>query len=116
MSNIPAMDSLVILWSTGETEVFHKVIYPYALNSKEQDWWKEVELIIWGPSGKSTLDENLKLEIEHLREAGVKLTACKWCSDQYEISDHLRSFGVDVKFMGSPLTDYIKTGKKVLTF
>ena len=44
------------------------------------------------------------------------LQACKWCTDQYKVSDTLDSLGVDVKYMGEPLTEYIKSGYKVLTF
>ncbi len=114
MSNKP--DSLVLIWSTSEQDVFYKLIYPYALNSKVEAWWKEVEIIIWGPSAKTCIDEQIKFELQHLKEEGVKLTACKWCSDQYEVSAHLESLGVDVKFMGRPLTGYLKDGKEVLTF
>ncbi|MFC1502545.1 DsrE family protein [bacterium] len=110
-------DRLDILWTSGEKEVFTKVVYPYSLNSRKMGWWKEVSIIVWGPSSK-LLSEDSELQdlIGKLKENGVILTACKWCSDQYEVSDKLKTLGIDVKYMGKPLTEYLKSGHKVLVF
>jgi len=35
-----------------------------------------------------------------MREAGVKLLACKKCSDMYEVSEDLERLGIEVKYMG----------------
>ena len=51
-----------------------------------------------------------------MKNAGVILEACKACADKYEVSQHLEQLGIEVKYMGQPLTDYIKTGKKIITF
>ena len=47
---------------------------------------------------------------------GVTVEACKACSDSYGASDALTDLGVDVKYMGIPLTNYLKEGCRVLTF
>ncbi len=110
-------DSLVILWTSKDPEVFHKVVFPYAFNSKKQGWWQNVELLIWGPSAKLLSEsQDLQDKVIKLRERGVKLTACKWCADQYDVSQLLKKLGVTVKFMGKPLTDYLKSGSQVLVF
>ena len=30
--------SLVILWTSGDPEVFEKIVFPYGLNSKKENW------------------------------------------------------------------------------
>ena len=111
------IDKLVIVWSSGDADVFTKLVYVYGLNSKRMKWWSEVELLIWGPSSK-LLSENEELQknVKEMADQGVVLTACKWCADQYEVSEKLTEIGVDVKYMGKPLTEYLKTGCKVITF
>jgi hypothetical protein len=47
---------------------------------------------------------------------GVVLEACKACSDSYGASDALAGLGIDVKYMGSPLTEMLKEGRRVLCF
>jgi hypothetical protein len=49
-------------------------------------------------------------------EAGVVLEACKKCSDLYGVSQSLEALHVNVRYMGEPLTTYLKQGMKVLTF
>ena len=110
-------DRLDILWTSGEKDVFTKVVYPYSLNSRKMEWWKEVSIIVWGPSSKLlSEDSELQDQIRKLKNNGVLLTACRWCSDQYGVSDTLETLGIDVKYMGKPLTEYLKSGHKVLVF
>ena len=110
-------NSLVILWTTAEKDVFTKMIYIYALNTIKNKSFDEVILIVWGPSAKLLAeDKELQGMLAKLKEAGVVLEACKWCSDQYEVSGDLEACSIDVKYMGKPLTEYIKTGKNVLVF
>jgi len=112
-----ASDSLVLIWTSKDPEVFNKVVYPYGLNSKKQSWWQNVEVLIWGPSTKLlSEDKDIQNKIKQLKELRVNLTSCKWCADQYNVSDILTELGVDVKYMGKPLTDYLKSGRKVLVF
>ena len=49
-------------------------------------------------------------------EVGIQVEACKACSDMYGVSESLSDLGVDVKYMGIPLTEYIKKDLKVITF
>ncbi len=110
-------DSLVVVWTSGDREVAEKMVFMYTLNSMLNDWWKEVTLIIWGPSSK-LVTEDLELQdyLERLKDAGVKLEACITCADMYRVSKKLADMGFDVKPMGLPLTQYLKRGSKVITF
>ena len=109
-------DSLVVLWTSQDPEVARNMVFMYTKNSKLKGWWKEVKLIVWGPSAKLlATDAALQAELEELKEAGVELLACKACSDRYGVSDKLAGMGVDVIYMGVPLTQYLKSGLTVLS-
>jgi hypothetical protein len=110
-------DKLVVLWSSGDREVATKMAFMYTLNAKRRGWWKDVTLIVWGPSAKLlTEDSELQDRIEDMRAAGVVLLACKACSDSYGVSEGLEKLGVEVKYMGEPFTQILKdTYQKVIT-
>jgi hypothetical protein len=101
---------LVVVWTSGDREVALKMAFMYTFNSKRFKWgWKNVTLIVWGPSSKLlTGDKELQEHILDMKEKGVKLLACKKCSDLYGVSDDLRRLGIEVKYMGKPLTDYLR--------
>jgi hypothetical protein len=40
---------------------------------------------------------------------GVVIEACKACSDSYGVSDQLSALGIDVKYMGTPLTEMLQS-------
>ena len=103
-------DELVVLWASGGREAALKMAFMYTLNSKRFKWgWKNVTLIVWGPSAKLLIaDTELQEHIVEMKEKGVKLLACKKCSDLYGVSKDLRRLGVEVKYMGKPLTDYLR--------
>ncbi len=113
---IPANERLAIIWTSGDREVALKMVFMYTFNSKKFGWWKDITLVVWGPSAK-LLSEDVELQeyIAKIREAGVHLKACKGCSDLYGVSDKLAALGIEVKYMGE-ITDYIKEGRHVLTF
>ena len=112
-----AYDSLVVLWTSGDKEVATKMVFMYTLNAKKKNWWSAVTLIVWGPSSKLlSEDPELQKKIADMKNEGIKLEACKACSDQYGVSNTLENMGIEVKFMGVPLTDYIKKGEHILTF
>lgn len=110
-------DKLSILWTSGDPEVANKMVLMYAHAAKLNGWWKEVELIIWGPSSKLTSENvDIQKKILELLADGVKVQACKACADQYGISEKLMSFGITVKYMGEPLTEILKSDGKLITF
>jgi len=89
----------------------------YTYNAKRKEWWDDVTLIVWGPSAKLIAeDEELKEYVLKMKDAGVRLEACKACADMYKVSGHLEALGIDVKYMGKPLTEYIKGGGSIVTF
>jgi hypothetical protein len=64
---------------------------------------------VWGPSSKLLVgDKELQEHIVDMKEKGVKLLACKKCSDLYRVSNDLKRLGIEVKYMGKALTDYLR--------
>lgn len=110
-------ETLVVLWTSGDIEVAKKMVYMYTLNAKKHGWWKNIIFIVWGPSAK-LLSENTELQnqIKDFIDIGIQVKACKACADGYGVSNALASFGIEVKYMGEPLTQYIKKDFKVITF
>jgi len=112
-----AGDRLLVVWTSGDREVALKMVYMYTFNAKRRGWWGEIRFLIWGPSSKLLAgDQELQQQLAKMKEAGVELTACKACADQYGVSDKLTELGVDVKYMGVPLTEMLKAGWTTLTF
>jgi hypothetical protein len=111
-------DTLVVLWSSGDREVATKMVFMYTLNAKRRGWWKEVTLIVWGPSAKLlTEDRELQERIEEMRQAGVEFFSCKACSDSYGVSESLEKLGIKVTYMGESFTQMLKDEyKQVITF
>ena len=110
-------EKLFVLWSSGDREVATKMVFMYTLNAKRRGWWNDISLIVWGPSAKLVSeDKELQVKIKEMKDAGVELMACKACSDSYGVSDTLEELGIDVKYMGEPLTQLLKEDHKIITF
>lgn len=102
-------NKLVVVWTNGDREVAIRMAFMYTLNSKLKEWWNEVSLIVWGPSAK-LLAEDIILQghIKKMQDAGVELLACKACADSYGVSEVLMNMGINVKYTGQVLTDFLK--------
>jgi hypothetical protein len=110
-------DSLIVIWSSKDRDVALNTVFMYAHNAKRRGWWDDVRLIVWGPSSKLlTEDKELQNRIEDMIEDGVILEACKACADNYGVSKHLAELGINVYYIGQKLTQYIKEGRKIITF
>jgi hypothetical protein len=110
-------DTLVVLWTSGDIEVAEKVCFMYTQNAKKNQWFNEVILIVWGPSSRLlTENESLQKRIKAMKNDGVILQACIACADMYGVTEKLKSLGIEVKGMGKPLTNYLKSNYKVLCF
>jgi hypothetical protein len=110
-------DTLVVLWSSGDPEVAEKACLMYTHAAKRSNWFKEVILIVWGPSEK-LLAENVKLKekVASMKKDGVIVEACVACANMYGVAGELKVCQVDVKGMGVPLTRYLKRGYSIVSF
>lgn len=110
-------DKLVVLWTSDDPYVAERVAFMYTHAAKTAGWFKDVTLIVWGPSAK-LITENVKLQekVAKMMDDGVEVQACIACANAYGVAEKLKKLGYEVKGMGKPLTDYLKSGAKVLTF
>ena len=108
-------EELVVLWTSGDPEVASKMLFMYTYNAKKFGWWDEITLIVWGPSAKLLSEHNgLQDEIARMKDEGVVLKACKACADSYGVTPKLEELGIQVIYMGSELTEYLKGEENVL--
>ena len=110
-------DKLVVIWTSDDPYLAERVAFMYTHAAKTAGWFNEVTLIIWGPSAKLAA-ENMKVQekLKAMQEDGVVIEACIVCANAYGVTDILKNMDFVVKGMGSPLTGYLKSGAKVLTF
>jgi hypothetical protein len=109
-------DKLVVLWTTGDRETTLEMVFMYTYNAKKYGWWDNISLIIWGAS--STLaaqDAEVREKLGEMKEIGIDVKACKACADDLGTTKALSDMGIEVKYMGQPLTDYLKSGARVLS-
>ena len=109
-------DKLVIVWTSDDPYLAERMVLMYAHAAKTAGWFKDVTLIIWGPSAK-LVSENLKIQekLKAMQKDGVVIEACIACATAYNVVDDLKKLNFDLKGMGKPLTDYLKSDAKVLT-
>ena len=109
-------DKLVVVWTSGDKEVAMKMVFMYTYNAQKYEWWKDITLLVWGPSAKLlSEDKELQDYVKEMSEIGVNLLACKGCADQYGVSEKLEEIGVTVKYTGVDLTNFIKE-RHLVTF
>ena len=111
------MKKLRILWTTGEKDVAMRMIFIYIMDAMSMGRWDIIQLIIWGPSAK-LLSEDLQVqkEIDFILQSGVEVVACEGCTEAYGITNKIKSLGIEIKYMGEPLTQYLQDGDKLITF
>ena len=115
--SVGSKDTLAVLWTSADPDVAEKVCLMYTHAALKHKWFKQVILIVWGPSAK-LLSENKSLQdkIKAMISDGVYVQACVVCADSYEVSGDLRGMGIEVIGMGKPLTTYLKRDYSILTF
>jgi hypothetical protein len=110
-------ERLAVLWVSGDRDVAEKSCLMYTHAAKRNGWFDEVVLIVWGSSSRLLAeDAGLQKKVKAMIEDGVILEACVACADMLGVTDDLRALGIDVKGMGIPLTEYMKSGYHVLTY
>lgn len=107
---------VVVLWVTRDREAALNMALMYAKNSLLKGWWERVHLLVWGPSADALAsDTELQAEVAACLEAGVDVLACRACAERYGVAKRLEGLGVTVLYTGSVLTEYLKTGWKVVS-
>jgi hypothetical protein len=106
-----------MILSTADTIVHEELSFPYAINSKKQGWMDEVRVILWGPTERlAAEDKDFQDMISMLMVVGVEVIACKACSDNFSVSEELERQGIDVRYVGTLVSEMLKDGWYQLTF
>ena len=113
---MPENTKLNILWTNDDIITSEKMVFMYGINSKRNNWWDEVTIIIWGAPAK-LVSENIEIQalIKEAQLEGVSITACKACSDQLGVTEILQGLNIEVKYWGKPLTEILKSEEKLIT-
>lgn len=115
MPEVPIDQSVFIIWSSADPEVAHNIALMYGHNALSRGWWKRVRLIVWGPSARLvTEDDSIREKLQIMMQDGVEIWACRACADNYGVADQLESIGLDVRFVGQPVTEMLQQGWKQL--
>ena len=64
----------------------------------------------------NNFQQNTLKEIKKMMDNGVAVKACVVCANMYGVTDKLRQLGIEVRGMGRPLSEMLKSDWKVLTF
>jgi hypothetical protein len=88
----------------------------YGLNAMLHDWWAEVTLLVWGAS-QALLAQDVEVQekVAEMGYAGVRVVACQRCAENLGLADQLTKLGCEVFPTGQLLTDWIKSGRPLLT-
>lgn len=117
LAKAPENGRLAIVWTSGDPEVAHRMCLMFGHAAKQAGWFKDVTLVVWGPSARLlAADKDLQAKVRAMGADGVIVQACVVCADSYGVSERLRSMDIEVKPMGRPLADMIQGGWSVLTF
>lgn len=78
--------------------------------------WQHLNIILWGASVKLVAnDTQVQTEVLEMIHAGIIIEACQECCKNFDVTSIIKDLGITVKYMGAPLTQYLKAGEKILT-
>jgi len=111
------MDKLLIVWKTDNETDIHNFVVPYAYNAKKQQWFDQVDVLIWGASQEIVASTPLiQQRVLNLVKNEINVYACKMCADNLGVSETLEKLGVHVQYTGDFLSEKLKDPDyKVLT-
>ncbi|MCX6284099.1 MAG: hypothetical protein NTW31_07695 [Bacteroidetes bacterium] len=55
-------------------------------------------------------------ELDFVQQSGINVEACRGCTEAYGVTSVIRSLGIEVKYMGEVLTQYLQGQGRVITF
>lgn len=109
-------EKLNILWITDNKDTVFNMVSMYAINSINRGWWNHINVILWGASVKLVAnDTQVQTEVLEMIRAGITIEACQDCCRNFGVTPIIQNLGITVKYMGTSLTQYIKSGENILT-
>lgn len=106
---------LAIIWISVDKRAAIDMALLYARDSLLNGWWKQVELILWGPSVQAAAESgDVQGELEILQNLGVPILVCQACAVRYGVARQLTELGYEVKGMGEHLTELLAGSDPVM--
>ena len=104
-------ESVTILWSSGDPDVFYNCIKPYYNYTCEKNCWNKMNLLLWGPSIR-LLKENQDLQddLAELISRGLKVKASRYSMEKYHLTEKLSKLGMEVLYIEEDITNELKGG------
>jgi hypothetical protein len=98
---------LLIIIASGEKEKALTALM-YAKNAIKYEWIPTVRVVFFGPSQNLLVwDDEVSASAADLANYTEPL-ACKFLSDQGELSDKTENLGISVKYVGEPISKMIR--------
>ena len=98
---------LLIIIATGEKEKVLTALM-YAKNAIKYEWIPTIRVVFFGPSQKLLAwDSDVSASAADLANFAEPL-ACKFISDRDELSEETAKLGIDVKYVGEPVSQMIR--------
>lgn len=109
------MSKLSILWINDNPDTAHTMVFMYAINSLQRNWWNEVDIIVWGATARLVVENSgIQEKIKLAQFAGVNMVACISCATQFGVIEPLKKLDIELRAMGEPLTELIKNDEKLI--
>lgn len=103
------MSKLLVVWKSNDHRDIRYFIAPFVLNSKKNEWFDDVEVLIWGASADYVKASAKAIGfIKEMIDAGIEVRACKFCAEKVFAAKKLEKIGVNVMYTGVYLSEKMK--------
>ncbi|MFA9423942.1 MAG: DsrE family protein [Sedimentibacter sp.] len=107
---------LTILWTNADPLTAEMMVFMYAEASLKYKWWDSVEIIVWGATAKLVAEnKHIQEKLLDVKAKGVEVGFCIACATKLGVADEIDALGFELKSMGPPLTEILKTDGKLIT-
>ena len=107
---------LLVLWTTGDKKTASNMVFMYAVNAKQHEWFDEVTLLVWGAADRlAAEDAEVQERIAGALQQGLRVIACRRCAEHLDVVEDLENLGIEVFFTGEFLTNWLKSGAPLLS-
>jgi len=103
-------DRLCVIVSSSDRDVIRTALQ-YARRTVTEKFMQDTRLFLFGPSERIIAgDAELQDFVKRFQDTGKEVMACKWCSDDYGVTDALKNLGIRVDYIGTYVSEAIRQG------
>ncbi|HDZ91320.1 MAG: hypothetical protein JRJ09_08015 [Deltaproteobacteria bacterium] len=106
---------VLVIISTGENEKALTGLM-YASRALSEGWMDEVRVLFFGPSERLLVEDEMIARTAREIGAAGKGIACKFISDREGISEKIADMGLQVEYVGTIISDFLKDGYVPMVF